>query len=240
MMPLAGRVALITGASRGLGRSIALAFAREGIRMALAARTVGELDAVAAEVRALGADAVPVALDVTDPAQVEACVGQTRRALGSIDILVSNAGWNTRKPIVELTPAEWDRIQHTNLRAHFLLARALLPEMLERGDGYLCLVGSIVGRRGAADSAAYRAAKAGLINFSQSLAAEVKDRGVRVTMVLPGALDTPWFYDRPPEKRPPMLDPDEVARAIVSVIGLDRMTLVPEIIVVPIRERGWP
>ncbi len=240
MTPLTGRVALITGASRGLGRSIALAFAREGVRLALAARTTEQLDAVAREAGGLGAEAVPIPVDVTDPEQIEACAAKTRARLGPIDILVSNAGGNIRKPILEMTPAEWDRIHHTNLRPAFLLSRAVLPGMLGRGDGQVFLVASIVGLRGGAGSAAYRAAKAGLINFSQSLAAEVKDRGIRVTAVLPGALDTPWFHDRPETERPPLLDPDEVARAIVAVASLDRATLVPEIRIMATRERGWP
>ena len=240
MNALRGKIVLITGASRGLGRSVSLAFAREGAHLALAARTAPQLEDVAKEARSLGAEALPVPTDVADPSQVEACVATVQQSLGPIDILVSNAGANVRKPIVELTPVEWDLIQHTNLRPAFLLARAVLPDMLSRGDGHLFLVASIVGRRGGAGSAAYRAAKAGLINFSQSLAAEVKERGIRVTAVLPGALDTPWFHDRPETERPPMLDPEEVARVIVAVASLDRATLVPEISIVPTRELGWP
>jgi NAD(P)-dependent dehydrogenase (short-subunit alcohol dehydrogenase family) len=240
MNALRGKIVLITGASRGLGRSVALAFAREGARLALAARTAPQLEDVAKEARSLGAEALPVPTDVADPSQVEACVATAQQSLGPIDILVSNAGANVRKPVVELTPVEWDLIQHTNLRPAFLLARAVLPDMLSRGDGHLFLVASIVGRRGGAGSAAYRAAKAGLINFSQSLAAEVKERGIRVTAVLPGALDTPWFHDRPETERPPMLDPEEVARVIVAVASLDRATLVPEISILPTRELGWP
>ncbi len=240
MTDLRGRNVLITGASRGLGRSVALAFAREGARLALAARTASQLEAVVREVRALDAEAIAVPTDVADPAQVEACVAATRSRLGPIDILVSNAGASIRKSVLALTPAEWDLVQHTNLRPAFLFSRLVLPDMLERGDGHLFLVASIVGKRGGAGAAAYRAAKAGLINFSQSLGAEVKEQGVRVTAVLPGTLNTPWFDDRPELDRGCMLDPTEVARAMVNVAKLDQGTLVPEITIVPAREWGWP
>ncbi len=240
MTDLRGRVALITGASHGLGRSIAHAFANEGARLALAARTAGQLEQVAEECRALGAEVVAIPADVSDRAQVERCVSRVRETLGPVDILVSNAGASIRKPIVELTLEEWDLVQHTNLRPAFLLSHLVLPDMLARGDGYIFLVASIVGKRGGAGASAYRAAKAGLINFSQSLGAEVKELGVRVTAVLPGTLNTPWFDDRPELDRGCMLDPAEVARAMVNVAKLDRGTLVPEITVVPAREWGWP
>lgn len=239
MSDLIGRNVLITGASRGLGRAISIAFAREGTRLALAARDAGQLEEVARECRGLGAEAVAIPTDVSDRAQVETCVHRAEETLGSIDLLVSNAGASIRKSIVDLTPDEWDTVQHTNLRPAFLLSHLVLPGMLARGDGYIFLVASIVGKRGG-PSPAYRAAKAGLINFSQSLGAEVKERGVRITVVLPGTLNTPWFDDRPELDRGCMLDPSEVARAMVNVAKLDRETLVPEITIVPAREWGWP
>ena len=240
MSKLRGRVVLITGAGRGLGRSTALAFSREGARLALAARTAEQLESVAHEARSLGGETITIPTDVVDPAQVETCVARTQAALGPVDIAISNAGVNVRGPVVELSPAEWDLIHHTNLRAAFLLARAVLPDMLPRGDGHLFMVASAAGRRPRGGIAAYAAAKAGLISFSQALAAEVKDRGIRVTAVIPGTLNTPWFDDRPEMDRATMLDPDEVARAIVEVARLDRATLVPEITIMPCREETWP
>jgi short-subunit dehydrogenase len=112
--------------------------------------------------------------------------------------------------------------------------------MLERQDGQIFLVSSAAGRRPRAGIAAYAAAKGGLICFSHALAAEVKDQGIRVTAVIPGTLNTPWFDDRPEYDRETMLDPHEVARAIIDITKLDRRTLVPELTIMPCRERTWP
>lgn len=244
MNNLVGRVVLVTGASRGLGRSVALAFAREGTRVAVAARSASQLDTLVEEIQALGGEALAIPTDVTDPQQVAACVAQTKSELGPIDILVSNAGANIRKPVVEMVLDEWDAVMNTNLRPAFLLARAVVPDMVARGDGQVFIVSSIVGERGGPKkepgSTAYRTAKAGLIRFSQQLGGEVMEHGVRVTAVLPGTLDTSWFDDRPEVDRSAMLVPEEVARVIVDVAKLDRRTLVPEVTVVPIQEEGWP
>jgi NAD(P)-dependent dehydrogenase (short-subunit alcohol dehydrogenase family) len=240
MNDLRGRVVLVTGGGRGLGRSFALAFAREGARLALAARTAEQLEAVAEEVRALGGEAITIPTDVTDAPRIDACVARTRDVFGAVDIAICNAGMNVRGPVVGLTPADWDRVQDTSPRATFLLARAVLPDMLARGDGQIFTIASAAGRRPRGGIAAYAAAKASVIAFSQALAAEVKEQGVRVTCVIPGTLNTPWFDDRPEMDRGTMLDPDEVARAVVQVAKLDRVTLVPEITVMPCREETWP
>jgi NAD(P)-dependent dehydrogenase (short-subunit alcohol dehydrogenase family) len=240
MSDLQGRVVLVTGGGRGLGRSFALAFGREGARVALAARTARQLESVAEEVRALGGEAIAIPTDVTDAAQIDECVARTRGAFGPVDVAICNAGMNVRGPVVGLSPADWDRVQDTSPRATFLLARAVLPDMLARSDGQIFTVASAVGRRPRGGIAAYATAKAAVIAFSHALAAEVKEQGVRVTCVIPGTLNTPWFDDRPEMDRETMLDPDEVARAVVQVAKLDRAALVPDITIMPCREETWP
>src|SRR5436309_1063024 len=155
MSELRGRIVLITGGGRGLGRAFALAFAREGARVALAARTATQLESVAEEVRALGGEAIAIPTDVTDAAQIEECVVQARAAFGPVEIAICNAGMNVRGPVVGLSPTDWDRVQDTNPRATFLLARAVLPDMLARGDGQIFTIASAAGRRPRGGIAAY-------------------------------------------------------------------------------------
>jgi NAD(P)-dependent dehydrogenase (short-subunit alcohol dehydrogenase family) len=227
---------LITGASSGLGRATALAFARDGARVALAARSTGALETVAREVDALGSEAIAIPTDVANPDDIAACVTRASAHFGPIQTLVSNAGMNVPVSILDLSLDDWERIQATNLRAAFLLTRAVLPGMLEQEDGHLFLVGSVVGQRPKIGASAYGAAKAGLMNFALSLNLEFAERGIRTTTIVPGAIDTPWFDDRPDLDRSLLLDPEQMAAAIVAVANLAPSTPVTELHFRPRRE----
>lgn len=230
------KVVLITGASRGLGREIAIAFSREGVRLAVASRNREQLDALAATIRNMGGDIHAIATDVTDPQQIRHCIDHVLSAYGQVDILVSNAGSNTYGRILELGLDDWDRIINTNLRPAFLLAQHALPTMLERGQGHIFLIASIVGRRPKVGAAAYGAAKAGLINFGQSLNLEFAQQGIRTTVVIPGAIDTPWFDDRADIDRSQIIDPGQLAWLIVQAAKLFPGSHLPEIVVQPQKE----
>ena len=188
---LEGRTALVTGSSRGIGRAIALAFAREGADVAVNYRSAEAAGAdVAEEIRRMGRRSIVVKADVSQEDQVEAMVEQVVGEFGRIDILVNNAGFVTLSPIERMETAIWDEMIGTHLRGTFLVTRAVLPAMLERGDGRIINVSSQLGQIGREWMAHYVAAKAGIIGFTKSLAREVVKQGVLVNCIAPGPIDT--------------------------------------------------
>jgi 3-oxoacyl-[acyl-carrier protein] reductase len=189
MMDLTSRVALVTGASRGIGRATAWALARQGATVAAAAR--GEnARPVVDEIVAAGLKAEAVALDVTDAASVEAAVGGVLERHGRIDILVSNAGITRDQLLLRMKREDWDAVLATNLTASFTMCQAVLKPMLKQRSGRVIAISSVVGQMGNAGQANYAASKAGLIGFCKSMAREVASRGITVNVVAPGLIET--------------------------------------------------
>ena len=188
---LEGRKALVTGGGRGIGRAIALAFAREGADVAVNDyRNIGDARAVVAQIEALGQRALAVEADVADEAAVRRMVARVHDAFGRIDILVNNAGIVTLAPVETMDVALWDETIAIHLRGTFLVTRMVLPGMLERGSGRVINLASQIGQIGRERFAHYAAAKAGIIGFSKSLAREVGGRGVLVNCIAPGPIAT--------------------------------------------------
>ncbi len=191
MGKLDGKVALVTGAAHGIGRGIAVAFAREGTVVGVNDLRVDErLEDVVREIAATGRRAWPLPADVADAVAVEAMVGRLLDVAGRIDVLVANAGIAERTPLHEMSPAQWDRMIAVHLRGTFLCARYALPSMLERGDGAIITMGSQLGQIGRENWVHYSAAKGGVIAFSKALAREVGPRGIRVNCIAPGPIST--------------------------------------------------
>jgi NAD(P)-dependent dehydrogenase (short-subunit alcohol dehydrogenase family) len=190
------KVAIVTGAGRGIGRATALGFARAGTAVVLAARTQKELEATAEEVRALGAKALPLVVDVAREAEVKGMVDQAVATFNRVDILVNNAGAQLpRTPVVDLATEEWNRILQVNLTGSFLCAKAVLPIMMRQRSGKIINVASLGAMRGVAGGAPYCASKAALVSFTYSLAAEVKAYGIDVNAVCPAGTDTRLLRD---------------------------------------------
>ncbi len=188
---LEGKKALVTGASRGIGRAIALAFADEGADVAVNYRShADEAADVVRHIRNLGPDALAIQSDVSNEEAVRSMVDQVNNAFGRIDILVNNAGFVTLAPVENMDIAVWDEMIATHLRGTFLVTRMVLPGMLERRSGRIINVSSQLGQIGREWFAHYTAAKAGIIGFTKALSREVADRGVLVNCIAPGPIET--------------------------------------------------
>jgi 3-hydroxybutyrate dehydrogenase len=186
-MQLAEKVAIVTGAGRGIGRAIARRFAAEGAAVLLAARTAEELKITAAEITEAGGRAAWFAADVSRESDCEGILRATRERFGGADILVNNAGiYGPVKPIEEIMPAEWDAVVTSNLRGAFLLTRLLLPEFYARGSGAILNISSVSAKAAFGWGAAYAAAKAALLGLTRTTAAEGAQRGVRANAICPG------------------------------------------------------
>ncbi len=189
--PLEGRVALVTGAGRGIGRAIALELARAGACLALSARSADEIEAVAGEITAADGQAVAVTCDVTDAQQVAALHAAIEARLGAVEILVNNAGAAASHKMAGHPDALWDRMLAVNLTGPYLLCKACAPGMLNAGWGRVINIGSVASITGARYIAAYTAAKHGLLGLTRALAAEWVRSGITVNLIAPGYVETP-------------------------------------------------
>ncbi len=191
MSGLTGRVALVTGASQGIGRACALALAAEGATVALAARNEANLAAVRAEIVAAGGRAEAFALDIANEDSIRACAKTVLEQMGTVSILVNNAGITRDGLVLRMKRADWDDVLTTNLTGAFLLTQALLSAMLKNRWGRIINLTSVVGRTGQAGQVNYAASKAAMIGMTRSLAREVASRGITVNAVAPGYIETP-------------------------------------------------
>ncbi|CAN5529620.1 SDR family NAD(P)-dependent oxidoreductase [soil metagenome] len=234
--PLQGRVAVVTGASRGLGAAIARALAAEGAHVGVTARNVGDLQNVAAQIESTGGRAHAVPADVSSLDKLEDAAAAFRQTLGPASIVVANAGLGWYKPFAEWTREEIDEAIDVNFRGVVYTARAFLPQLLET-RGHLVVVASDLARRPLANMAVYAAAKHAALAFAQSLLREVKGAGVRVTTVLPGLIDT-HFGGRAPtgEDAAWTLAPEHVASSIVSALSLPAHLVMDELTIHPLEQ----
>ena len=191
MSNLQGRIALVTGASQGIGRACALELARAGATVALAARNQAKLAEVAAEIEAAGGQAAAFALDISSEESIKAAAKAVIERFGKVEILVNNAGITRDGLMMAMKRADWDDVLATNLTGAFLLTQALLRPMLKNRWGRIVNISSVVGRTGQAGQVNYAASKAGLIGLTRSLAREVASRGITANAVAPGYIETP-------------------------------------------------
>jgi len=234
-MALEGQVALVTGASSGIGRAAAVAFARERVPVALVSRRVAELEQLAAEVAAAGGQAIVAPADVSQPEQVQTAVARTLERFGRLDILVNNAGINSKqRHFADMAQADWDRVIAIDLDACYYCIQAVLPAMRSQGQGTIVNVSSNAGRHASLISGvAYSAAKAGVIALSNCVNLEEWRHGIRACALEPGEVDTPIVMDRPvpptDEHRATMLLPEDIAEAILFVCSLPWRASVEEL-----------
>lgn len=233
-MDLKGKVALVTGASSGIGASIVRALSRAGCTVVLAARSEADLRKVADSCPE-DADTHIVPTDVRDEAQVRRMVETTLAIEGRLDILVNNAGRGMFKPVVELTAEEFDSIMSVNLRGAFLATKYSLPHMYERRQGAIINISSIAGKHGFASGGAYCASKFGLMGLMECVFHEARRYDVRVVTITPGSVDTPFFdqAQTTAPNRERILQPDDVAETVLLALTLPARALVRELDIRP-------
>jgi NAD(P)-dependent dehydrogenase (short-subunit alcohol dehydrogenase family) len=187
---LVGKTALITGGSKGIGKSIALTFAEQGANVIIASRSEADVQETAQEIYSAGGKCLPVEADVYNQADVNRLLEASRSAFGKVDILVNNAGVSKESPFMELSLSDWDQMLNINLMGVVYCTRAVLPEMRARREGTIINIGSAAGLRGLPGSSAYSASKAAVIALTQSLGDEVGPDGIRVNVICPGPIKT--------------------------------------------------
>lgn len=201
---LTGKVALVTGASQGLGARFAETLAASGAAVAVAARQVAKLQELAGRIRAAGGTAHAVAMDVTDPASVAAAIEDAEAALGSLDVLVNNAGIAVQKPFLEMSPEDYDQVLDTNLKGCFLVGQAAARRMKESGGGSIINISSVLGTEVIGALSTYCASKGGLLQLNRAMALELSRYGIRVNAIAPGYIETPinsgFFKTEPGQK----------------------------------------
>jgi len=228
---LAGKVAIITGGSRGIGKYIARRLAAEGASVVIAGRTISDLKVAQEEISAEGGRVIAVQTDVSNEKSVHRLLSKTLTEFGTIDILINNAGQYIEKSITDMSVEEWINVINTNLTGPFLLTRAVLPEMIEKKDGTIVMISSTSGKRAKANSAAYSASKFGIEGFSEALLREVREHNVRVIVVTPSSVDSSERDSQQILKggEGARLRAEDVAEVVVGAIKLPPRALVREV-----------
>lgn len=223
---LNGKVAAVTGASRGIGKGIALSLAAEGCHVAICARGEEALEEAAEEIEAKGVRVAAIPLDVTEEEAGEAFIEEAVEALGGLDILVGNVGGNRRGDFMDVTDEDWEAILDLNLKSHIRTSRAAIPHMRERGGGAICYISSIFGREvGGAGISIYNTTKSALISMAKVMAQELTPEGIRVNTVAPGSIRFPGgSWDRRVKEQP-----EEMARFVEANLPIGRFGRVDEV-----------
>lgn len=221
---LKGKVAIVTGAARGIGKATATALAQEGVNVGLLARSEATLKEVATELEGLGIKVAYAVADVSSQEQVEAAVQKLTNELGAADILINNAGIGTFGTVLEMDPEEWKRIIDTNLLGTYYVTRAVLPQLIEKNGGDIINISSTNGLNGAATSSAYSASKFAVIGFTESLAQEVRRNNIRVSALTPSTVATDLALDLSLIKEnndSKFMQPEDIAEFIVNQLKLN-------------------
>jgi 3-oxoacyl-[acyl-carrier protein] reductase len=233
MREIHNKVAVVTGAGRGIGRAIAIELGRMGARVAIGARSVSELEETAR--LAGGASVIPT--NVRNREEVHRLLEQAASSLGPVDILVNAAGLGIFGPVAGFTDEDFDTVLDTNLKGIFLACRYVLPSMIARETGHIINIASIAGKVGSANRAVYCASKFGVVGFTESLAEEVRQYGIRASVICPGSTNTQFSPGSKNDKaRERMLAPEDVAHAVRAIVTQDENSFISEIVMRPTKK----
>ena len=217
---LTGKIALVSGAGRGIGRSIAQALAHSGAHVVLAARTAGQIKSLAKEITAYGGKATAIATDVADESSVRQLFADSAK-IGPLDILINCAGLGRFGTLQDFSTQDFDTILAVNLRGTFLCCREAMRVMAAKNAGFIINVSSVVGIKGYPEQAAYTASKHGVVGLTKSLAVEAQPHNVRVSLILPGGVDTEMAsQSRPDLDRSILMQPEDISQAVIYLLSL--------------------
>lgn len=233
--PLSSAVALVTGGSRGIGRAIAFRLAEMGASVAICGRDAKALAATTADLKTRTAGVFSQVADVTRSAEVISLVEAAQQALGSISILVNNAGIGGFGPVQEKSEEDWDQVLDTNLKSLFLVSRAVVPSMIRRGGGDIVNIASLAGRNTFAGGGLYCASKWGVYGLSGCMAEDLREHGIRVSVVSPGSVATE-FGGRGPKDSTKVLRAEDVAHAVAMIVTQGPQSFVSEVQLRPLRK----
>jgi NADP-dependent 3-hydroxy acid dehydrogenase YdfG len=234
--PLSGAVSLVTGGSRGIGRAIALLLAKMGSSVAICGRDTKALQSTTAELEQIAPRTFSQVADVSQSKDVTSLVQNSQAALGSISILVNNAGIGLFGPAHEKSEEDWDRVINTNLKSVFLVSRTVVPRMIQMGHGDIINISSLAGRNAFAGGGIYCASKWGVHGLSGCMAEDLRDFGIRVSVIAPGSVATGFFGDPAKKKLSNALSPEDVAHAVATVVTQSPQSFVSEIQLRPLRK----
>lgn len=227
---LEGKVALVTGGGRGIGRAISKALAAAGAHVVVTARTQGQIDAVAKEIADAGGAAAAMAMDLAEESSVRRVFAAVRERLGRLDVLVNNAGIGLYGPVKDVPLEDLDRMVGVNLRGTFLCCQEAMRIMAPQKSGYIINISSVVGFKGYPKQAGYAATKHGVMGLTKSLAVEAQEHGIRTSAILPGGVDTAMVREARPDLDPAiLLQPEDVAQAVLYLLSLSDRAAVDEI-----------
>jgi 3-oxoacyl-[acyl-carrier protein] reductase len=229
---LEGKVAVVTGASRGIGLAIARKLGGLGAKLSLCARSADKLQNVANELKSAAVEVVIVAADVTSPDDIRSLVEETKQAFGAIDILVNNAGIGYFGPFYEADESNWDSVLDTNLKSVFLLCKAVARGMIERQGGHIINIASLAGKNAFAGGALYCASKWGLLGMSECMAEDLRTYGIRVSAICPGTVATDFspHTGKDPSK---MLQAEDIAHVVESIVTQAPQSFISEVLLRP-------
>ncbi len=232
--PLSDQVAVVTGAARGIGEAIALRLARMGARVVLTARDQARLHKVQQAIEEQAGNAIAMPCDLTNETSVAELGQRVKDECGRCDIVVNNAGVSVlRKPLVDLLVAEWDQMMDTNLRAPYLMMRALAPLMIAARSGHIINISSLAGKSVLPDGAAYAASKWGLNGLTYSVAEELRQHNVRVSVIAPGTVNTSFGSSGSGKDPKRMIQPEDVAQVVAMLVTQPATSFVSEVLLRP-------
>ena len=233
-MELKGLTAIVTGASKGIGRAIAFSLSTHGVNVVLAARSADLLTGIQKEISDAGGTSMAIPADVTSESSVQNLINETQKKFGTVDILINNAGVGIFSNVVDMKTAEYDTMMNVNLKGVFLCSRAVLPAMIKQQRGEIINIASLAGKNSFAGGSLYSASKWGLIGFSRSLMLEVRDYNIRVVTISPGSVNT--HFAEKEKNEPQISQPQDVADTVLFVLNMPSRVNISEIDIRPTKK----
>ncbi|UCE17974.1 MAG: SDR family oxidoreductase [Gemmatimonadota bacterium] len=240
MLPMEGKIAIVTGAGKGIGREICLLFAEKGAKIVAAARTQSDIEELVGQIESQGGEALAVATDIRRRDEADRLISSALDRFGGIDVLVNNAGVGAFANVVDLSDADWNSQIETNLTGMFFCTRAALKEMLKGKKDtvrHIINIASLASTAGFRGGSAYCASKFGVVGFTESLMLEVREHNIKVSVILPGSVNTS-FRGTSPDAESWKLHPGDIAQAVVDVVTSSKQALMSRIEVRPLKPKG--